>query len=67
MARIITSLADLADRPMVDLVDSQFVYWKVVLYVTQSCFRVGNLASGPDFGRILVVEALKSALRAAFG
>ena len=35
--------------------------------VTQYCFRAGNRASGPDFGRILVGKASKSALRPAFG
>jgi hypothetical protein len=33
--------------------------------VTQQCFRAGNLASGPDFGQILIGKASKSALRRA--
>ncbi len=39
----------------------------VLQYVTQQCFRAGNLASGPDFGRILVGKASTSALRPASG
>ncbi len=39
---------------------------KHVPYVTQWCFRAGNLVSGPDFGRILVEQVSESALRPAF-
>jgi hypothetical protein len=35
--------------------------------VTQYCFRAGNRSSEPDFGRILIGKASKSALRPAEG
>ncbi len=38
---------------------------EVVSYVMQSRFWVGNQASGPDFGQILVGRASKEALRPA--
>ncbi len=40
-------------------------YAQYVPYVTQYCFRPGNLSSGPDLGRSLVGKASKSALRPA--
>ncbi len=36
-------------------------------YVTQWCLLAGNPAYGPDFGRIQIGKASKSALRPAFG
>ena len=38
-----------------------------VAYVMQLCFWAGNRYGGPDFGRMLVGRASKSALRSAFG
>ncbi len=36
-------------------------------YVTRWCFRAGNRASGPDFGRIAIGKTFKSPLRPVEG
>jgi hypothetical protein len=41
--------------------------WVGPPYLPQYCFRAGNRVSKPDFGRILIRKASKSALRPAFG
>ncbi len=54
-------------RRDVEQLDGKLTFADLLLYAMQWCFRAGNRASGPDFGRILVVSASKSALRPAFG
>jgi hypothetical protein len=40
---------------------------KILLGITQYCFRAGNRNSGPEFGWILIGKTSTSALRPAFG
>ncbi len=44
-----------------------FQHTKQIPYATQQCFRAGDRASGPDFSRILIRKASKSALRPKAG